>query len=325
MSAHAAAAVIARVRRLPWIAEMQDPIVYQGFGRSYLSRWVARLVERVVHERATGVVYVTEAAAGRARRRTGGRARCAVIRPGAEPSGVAGRLKRTDCMEIIHVGTLAGKRNPGTLLEALGRLAARRPSVRREVRVSLVGTLCQRCRRMVREFPHPEMVRASGKVSREAALEEAGRADLLVVIQHQGSVSEETLPSKTYDYLVSGRSVLGLAYRNEELARILRDAGHECAEVDDVAGIEGALERAYERWREGRLEAEPCLRYTVEGAARELVAWSRRIRGMETGQERAAQVWMVGAGAGEDRALSMGTGQATGEAEEAGRAVTRRE
>jgi len=37
MSAHVAAALVARVRRLPWVAEMQDPIVYQGFGHSHFS------------------------------------------------------------------------------------------------------------------------------------------------------------------------------------------------------------------------------------------------------------------------------------------------
>jgi len=275
MSAHVAAALVARVRRLPWIAEMQDPIVYQGFGHSHFSRQVARWVERLVHSQATAVVYVTKAAARRATLRTKGRAPCLVIRPGAEPPAVGRHVKRNDRMELVHVGTLAGKRNPGALLEALRRVAERRPAIVREVRLSLVGNVDRRCRAMVKRFRHPDIVRLTGKVSRREAMRLVSSADLLLVVQHQGRVSEETIPSKTYDYLVSGRAVLGLTFRNAELAELLRARGHYSAEADDVAGIEVVLERVYDRWREGRLRVEPCPDYTVGRATEELVGWAR--------------------------------------------------
>ncbi len=290
MSAHAAAAFIARLRRLPWIAEMQDPIVYQGLRRGPVARRMARYVERVVHSRATGVVYVTSTAARRALERTPSRVPCAVIRPGAEPAPLPDLPARSECMEIVHIGTLARRRNPGTLLEALARLTARRPSLRRELRVSLIGNLSQEVRRMAGAFPHPEMVRLTGKLSRSQARAALTDANLLLVIQHTGTVSQETIPSKTYEYLVSGRPVLGLTFRNPELAQLLRRAGHDCVEVDDVEAVERALEAAHARWKEGRLSAAPCLCYTPSGAAQELLTWSRRLAGRcpPAGGQRAA-------------------------------------
>jgi glycosyltransferase involved in cell wall biosynthesis len=277
MSAHVAAALVARVRRLPWIAEMQDPIVYQGFGRSSFSRYVARRVERLVHSEATAVVYVTETAARRAALRTKGKAPCLVIRPGAEVSVRPRDPQRNEHMEVVHIGTLAGKRNPGALLEALERLAARRPSIVQEIRLSLVGNVDRHCRTLVKRYRHAEVVRLTGKVSRREAMRLASSAELLVIVQHEGPVSEETIPSKTYEYLMSGKVILGLTFRNGELAELLRERGHYTAEADDVAGIEAALEETHERWREGRLQVEPCRDYTVEKATEQMVGWARAV------------------------------------------------
>jgi len=279
MSAHVAAALVARVRRLPWIAEMQDPIVYQGFGRSSFSRYLARRAERLVHSEAAAVVYVTETAAHRAKLRTKGQARCLVIRPGADVRARPRHPQRNEHMEVVHMGTLAGKRHPGALLEALGRLAARRPSIVQQIRLSLVGNVDRHCRAMVKRYRHAEVVRLTGKVSRREAMRLASSADLLLIVQHEGPVSEETIPSKTYEYLMSGKVILGLTFRNGELAELLRERGHYTAEADDVAGIEAALEQTHERWREGRLQMEPCRDYTVEKATEQLVGYARGLCG----------------------------------------------
>lgn len=307
MSAHVAAALVARVRRLPWIAEMQDPIVYQGFGRSSFSRYVARRVERLVHLEAAAVVYVTETAARRAALRTKGKAPCLVIRPGAEVLVRPRHLQRNEHMEVVHIGTLAGKRNPGALLEALARLAERRPSILREMRLSLVGTVDRRCRAMVRQFQHADMLRVTGKVPRQEAARLMSGADLLLVVQHRGSVSEETIPSKTYGYLMSGKVILGLTFRNGELAELLRERGHYTAEADDVAGIEAALEETHERWREGRLQVEPCRDYTVEKATEQMVGWARAVCNGRRLSADAASAAAESAVAAEGR-LATGTG-----------------
>jgi glycosyltransferase involved in cell wall biosynthesis len=278
MSAHLAAAVVARARRMPWLAEMQDPVIYQGLGRGPVARWVAGWVERTVHARATGVVYVTCAAARSAVARADGRARCTVIRPGAEAVPLPSFGVRPERMEIVHVGTLAGKRNPATLLEALAQLVTRRPSVREAVRLVLVGNVDRRARRMVEEFPYREMVELRGRIPRHATGQVLATASLLLLVQHDSPVSEQTIPSKTYEYLGSGRPILGLTFHNPELAGLLEEEGHSSVEVDDTQGIERALETAYLRWRDRQLTARPCTRYQVRGAVEKLIAWSRQVR-----------------------------------------------
>jgi len=282
MSAHLAAALISRALRLPWIAEIQDPLHHEARGRGRLHRWLATKVERLVHARATGVVYLTRAARDRAAARAGGAAKLAAIYPGAEVRW-AGHRAPGERMEIAHVGTLSGSRNAGSLLAALARLAARRPEVRRRIRLRLVGWLDRAAQGQARSFLHPEMVEAPGRVPRPAAQAAMADSDLLVVIQNCDARSEETIPSKVYEYLAAGRPVLGLTFRNPELAEMLREAGHTAVEADDVGSIGAALETAYERWRRGELSAEPCRRYRVECAVAELIAWARRLRAAGAG------------------------------------------
>jgi glycosyltransferase involved in cell wall biosynthesis len=277
-SAHAAAAVIARFRRLPWIAEMQDPLVYQGLGRGFLSESTVRRLERTVHTRATGVVYVTRGAREAAARRSGDQVPSVAIYPGAEPLPTSAPQGRGAEMRLVHIGSLTRKRTPETLLAALGELAERRPEVRREVRLSLMGPAGSYVRNLVEEFPYPEMVQLPGRAPHQVALGAAAAADLLLLIQHYSSVSQDTIPSKTYEYLLSGRAILALTYRNPELAGMLSAAGHTCVEVDNVPGIARALEASYDEWRVGSLCAAPCHRYTVASAVRELVTWTRQVR-----------------------------------------------
>lgn len=278
VSAHAAAALVAGVRGLPWIAEIQDPLVYQGLGRGPAAARLVSRLERLVHARATGVVYLTERACQRAKERSGGSAPCTFIYPGAEFGAKRVAPAGSDQMQIAHVGTFGTTRNPKVLLDALARLAARRGDVRRDLRLRLLGSVDSASRRMARAFPHPEMVEVADKVSREAALGVIANSDLLLVIQNRDRVAEETIPSKTYDYLATGRPILGLVYRNRELRELLEGAGHTAVEGDDVEGIERALEASYERWRRGEATPEPFSRYTPARAVEELVAWSRKLR-----------------------------------------------
>jgi hypothetical protein len=237
-------------------------------------------LEQLIHTRATGVVYLTQTAAERAAARTGGATPCRAIYAGAE-APVVRAPARDGCLRLLHAGTLSGSRTPETLLRALANLAARNGQVRREMRLTLLGAMEARVRRMAQAFPYPEMLEAREKLPRREAREQVAGADLLLVIQNLDPVSAETIPSKTYEYLLSGRAVLGLVHRNPELAEMLREAGHRAVEGEDVAAIEAELGNLYDEWRGVGLTARPCDRYTSERAVAELVAWSRDLRAPE--------------------------------------------
>ena len=80
------------------------------------------------------------------------------------------------------------------------------------------------------------------------------KSDVLLLVQNTSDFSTETIPSKTYEYLQSGRPILGLVYRNPELAGMLKGLGHTVAEAADAGSVRGAVSEIHLRWEAGRLE-----------------------------------------------------------------------
>ena len=99
----------------------------------------------------------------------------------------------------------------------------------------------------------------------------------MLLIQNTTYFSTETIPSKVYEYLLSGRPILGLVHDNRELTAMLADRGHRVARADDprpVCDQLAALLRAHAAGAPGARAATagPVL---LDDAVRTLVALAR--------------------------------------------------
>ena len=77
------------------------------------------------------------------------------------------------------------------------------------------------------------------------ALQKALEADILLIVQHADRRSITTMPFKTYDYLNTGKLVLGLVYRNNEIEELLVNHGHIVCQVDNIKYIKEKLQFIY--------------------------------------------------------------------------------
>lgn len=281
-SAHVAAGLTARIAKLPWIAELQDPIVFKDWTRSKASLRIASRIERFIFENASTVVFMTEGTTERAVARTGmDPEKACVIYPGAPPIGGAHTswIKGQFC-RFAHFGSLGGSRNVGTMLEALDAVISREPALAGVVRFDLYGTMDKLSRRMVADFKHPGIVTDFGKVSRPDAHRAMMKSDVLVVIQNRDDLSYETIPSKVYEYLQVNRPVLGLVYRNPSLTRMLTSLGHFAAEADNPIEAAERIMKILVLWKKEELnpsEPRPSP-YTVKAATEQLLTLSRKVQ-----------------------------------------------
>ena len=287
LASHRAAAAIAGRYGITWIAEIRDPLPYNIPLRGGLHRRLVPWLEHLIHNRVAGVVYVTRTACERAKMRTAGRAPCTAIYPGGEPLE-ADACSASTHMRLVHAGSLGGTRNPGVLLQALAEAVTERPSLRDGLRLTLLGEMEEAGRRQVAAFAYPEMVQVIEKRPRVEAQAMVAEADVLLVLQNLEPVSEETIPSKVYDYLVSGKPVLALLFGNTELAAMLSEAGHEAVAATDAGAVAQSLLHLHDLWAAGRLTSRPDLRHTRAGATAELVAWARSLREKDSTSGEAA-------------------------------------
>lgn len=275
-SAHLAAGLVARRTGLPWIAELQDPIVFKDWSRSKTALKIHSWLERFIMENASEVVFLTDGAMERTMERTPERrAATRVIYPGASPADdlLAG-CRRGEFCRFAHFGSLGGTRNPGTFLDALQALLDADPGLGTKVRIDLYGTMDGLSARQIAAFKYPEIVTDFGKVSRREALGAMRKSDVLLLIQNMDDISYETIPSKVYEYFQAKRPILGLVYRNPPLSRMLTEQGHFAAEADSPAEITAGIVKTLDLWRteEGDRPILPDSPYTVQNAAKKLLA-----------------------------------------------------
>jgi glycosyltransferase involved in cell wall biosynthesis len=143
-------------------------------------------------------------------------------------------------LRIVHAGEIYGSRSLLPLLAAAAAVQSRHPE--RAIRVTTYGALPAAERQRVRDAGLDGFVEERPRIPFRQLFTELQRAHVLLAI-----VSEHmtySTPYKVYDYMASGRPILGLAPRDAALHELLADSGAGLtAEPADAAGIEVALER----------------------------------------------------------------------------------
>lgn len=272
-SAHLAAAFIAGWNGLPWIAEFQDPLVHGDWQRSRRALAVFKWMERFICKRADAIIFLTEGARQQADQRTRCGLRGWVIYPGADPAAMPEVVyEKGRQFHIAHFGSLGGSRNLQVFLEALGSFLNERPELSSVIRLDLYGHCDRLSSRLIKSFLWADVVCDFGRVSHRDSLSAMKRSDVLLLIQNTEEFSAETIPSKTYEYLLAGRPVLGLVYKNPDLTEMLARSGHTAVPAESAVAVKQAISGCFEKWSNGEnlCSAGPSP-YTISAAVDALV------------------------------------------------------
>jgi glycosyltransferase involved in cell wall biosynthesis len=285
-SAHWAGYLLARRFGLAWIAEVHDPMVVEGAGKSRMASRFARWLEGRICARADVAIWFTDAALARARARhpeLGVRGHSLI--PGADqPAFHRAPYARGDKLVIGHFGSLAPTRNLAIFLQALARVLDESPQLRDKVRVHLYGGGVDAISREAMRALPPGVVHAfgrlesdpvSGESGRERVLKRMNAADCLLLLHGTEDYCAEYIPSKLYEYLWTQRPILALVWHNPQMKKMLEDLGHWAVDAVDTPAIERALHELIGHWQRDALpDSGRPSPYSVQAAVRELVAWA---------------------------------------------------
>ena len=257
-TSHLVALRLKRLTGLPWVADFRDGWMFEPPNpvpfNSRIRTRIEYALERQVVLSADRIVTVNQTIADDlARRYPATAGRIEVITNGYDPADVAQmptRVARSARMRLVYTGSLALSRT-GTsisgLLAALRGLREAQPALADEIELVFVGKLTDAEQRRIAETGLGDQVSMTGRLSHQDALRYQAEADALLLITVSGDSSVTT--SKLFEYLASGRPILGLTGRSPA-AEIIRDldAG-VVVDPDDVPGIRAALGDLHRRWR----------------------------------------------------------------------------
>lgn len=278
VSAHLAAMAASYITEIPHIAEFQDPLVHQYAAPGKFERHFIKKIERLIFKTAKVTVYLTQQAAENAIKRNSTNKKSFGVYAGAVPLENVIPYKKGDMFNISHFGSLGGSRNLDCFFKALMMLFREFPDSPDYFRLHLYGNNSKNVSKQIKQFSHKETLYIKGKVLRQEAIDFMYKTDVLLLIQNIDDVSFETMPSKVYEYLHTGRPILALVYRNLELQAMLEEKGHIVVQADDEAAIKRGLEIYITRWKHNQLQCSSLKSpYTVERAVDELISLAKNI------------------------------------------------
>lgn len=277
VGAHIASGLIAKLMGIPWIAELQDPLAGEGIGRNSLSKKVLAFFEKFIFKYATKVIFCAENARLEAERRYPVD-KSVTIYPGASidlsiQREILFNRQDNDKFIIIHAGTLYQSRNLHFFLEGLKRAISECLQLKEHFKLILLGNICtESIKDEIDHFPFP-IIKYKGLVKRKEAVIHSIQSDVLLLVQNTDERSMTTIPSKLYEYLLLGKPILGLVYKNEELKQLLEYHGHLTVPANDPDLIKQAILDLFKKWQFDRLQSASIKKseYTVEKAALQIV------------------------------------------------------
>jgi glycosyltransferase involved in cell wall biosynthesis len=144
-------------------------------------------------------------------------------------------------------------RKPDTFLRALANLFAERPELKGQIEASFVGNFRDENIRLVGHLGLSESVVVHGYLPHKECLRHLLGSDLLWVIVGDGVGS----PGKTYEYIGTGKPILGLAPEGF-LRATIEEAGGKVVLPSDLEGTKKAILEFYQSFRSGTLRgAQP--------------------------------------------------------------------
>lgn len=283
-STHLTAYILNRIYGIPWMAELHDPLILDDQKRRWHKYYFNRFVERVVCNHASVVVYFTNRALENANRRHPIRNWGIVVRPGANPPDFHDiPYQKTDKIHFGHFGSLDKQRNLAVMIQALHELIRQYPELSRRIALDVYGCqLDSESRKALREYPLEEVLiehgrleydPETGKTGRQRVMEAMRRTDVLVVLHGgEGSVCHEYIPSKLYEYLLTGRPILGLVEVGTELEEFLLANKHLSVDRNDVSQVKKAIQSFIDTWNSSGLEDRQAVSlFTVEATVNTLI------------------------------------------------------
>lgn len=244
---------VARLRRIPFIADFRDPW-YAGVEDlprpSAFEHKLRSSLERLLVQRSTAVTVTTDslaqllmstypAASGRVH----------VVRNGFDGEPRQLPISTGHYLRFLFAGEIYVNRDPFPFLEALERLLALDGTDGSRISATFVGH-CEAYRGVrladwLRGKRCEVLVRILPPVSLQAV--EAMQAESSVLL-NLAQASILTVPAKTYEHMASGREILVMCEAHTSTARLVGGvAGVTCVDPADTASVDRAIADLYHR------------------------------------------------------------------------------
>ncbi len=150
-----------------------------------------------------------------------------------------------DRFTVTYTGSMYGKRNPRTFLQAVESLAANGSVDPSKILLRFIGRLGAEVAGMIRSSPIAHVVEVVPYRPHRESLEALLRSDALLLIVDEAEGSEEIVPGKVFEYLGAHRPIIALAPDGAAADLIRKTRSGFVAANQDLEAIQSAFLECY--------------------------------------------------------------------------------
>lgn len=235
---------------IPWVADFRDPwteIFY--FKHITMSERVRRLhkkLEQSVLDSADRVVCVTSFVQRNFQKRTN--TPVAMITNGWDKEDFPEKKERSSNFTVTHTGLFASNGNPDTLWKVLGDICREDTEFGKSLEIRLVGKTDAEVIASIKE----EGLRLTdrGYCPHSTAIEEQCKASVLILPLRKEPELKDIIPGKLFEYMASGRPILGLGEPEGIMAEIISES--RCGITADWDDYDTIRKEILRLWKEHR-------------------------------------------------------------------------
>lgn len=245
---------------LPWLADFRDPWTnidfYQELGLTRISDAIHHRMERQVVQKANAVVVVSGGMMSEFK--TLNPERLVMIPNGFDTTDVTLTHAEPDAkFTISHIGTMNAARNPLVVWQAIRELCDENVFFQQDVKVQLIGKVDFSVLESIKHYQLEDKVVKIDYVPHAEAIERQQSSQVLLLIINNTPNARGILTGKFFEYIASGRPVLGVGPSDGDAAAVLNETGAGMMiDYEDVESAKNVLRNWHALYQEKRLQAK---------------------------------------------------------------------
>lgn len=159
---------------------------------------------------------------------------------------------------LSHIGSLLADRNPQVLWDTLAELVIENSEFAEQFQLNLVGVVSKEVIEEIKRAGLGPYTKQVGYVSHEMALEFQTSSQLLLLIEIDSVDTKAIIPGKIFEYLQSGRPILGIGPENSGIEEIIRETNTgKYFNYNEKSNLKNYLLDAFYKFTNGKLECNP--------------------------------------------------------------------
>ena len=258
-TAHLIAATLHRLTGLPWVADFRDPMVSENHPSHKLQKLACIWIENFVMKNADQCIFTTERTAQEYKKKYPYFSyKCLVIENGFDEEAFSIQelqkiLNVDETLVMLHSGMIYPEdRDPSNFLRAIRNFIKQKKIDGNKIKIRFRAPQHEiELTDLVKNLGMEYLVEILPPIAYAEAIAEMRAADLLLVFQ--GKNFNTQIPAKIYEYLRTGKSILGLVDPRGDTAKKLREfSAPLIANIDSEKEIEESLSL----WLENRNSPE---------------------------------------------------------------------